>query len=134
MTQSTIELQIPDDIYQRARQIASDSDRSVESVLLDGLKLLFAARPELEISPDMLKEYDDEQLRAVVQRRLAQEQDTRLRELIALGKKGLITDDEKSEMEALIALVDHQMLLRSEALLLMKQRGYDIEDQLKFGI
>jgi len=30
-------------------------------------------------------------------------------------------------MERLIDLVDHQMLLRSEALLLLKQRGHDIE-------
>jgi hypothetical protein len=75
-----------------------------------------------------LSTLDDEQLWAVVDQRLAEPQDTRLRELIALGKQGQITSDEKAEMEDLINLVDHQMLLRSEALLLLKQRGYNVEE------
>jgi hypothetical protein len=36
-------------------------------------------------------------------------------------------------MERLIDLVDHQMLLRSEALLLLKHRGHNVEKQLKLG-
>jgi len=127
MGQSTVELQIPAEIYERARQIASDSNRSLESVLLDGLALLFGDLPDTSLSPDALKDYTDEQLWAIVHQRLAWPQDARLRELIALGKQGQITEDEKAEMERLIDLVDHQMLLRSEALLLLKQRGHDIE-------
>lgn len=133
MSQPTVELQIPVEIYERARAIASNRGRSAESVLLDGLTLLFGALPDLRISPDLLKDYSDEQLWAVVYRRLAWPQDARLRELIALGKRGQITVEEKTEMEELIALVDHQMLLRSEALLMLKQRGHPIEKQLKLG-
>lgn len=133
MGQARIELKIPPEIYERARQIASESNRSVESVLLDGLTLLFGALPDTGISPDELRTYSDEQLWAVVYQRLAWPQDTRLRELMALGKQGQITSDEQAEMEGLIDLVDHQMLLRSEALLLLKQRGYDVEKQLKLG-
>lgn len=133
MSQSTVELRIPVEIYERARAIASDRGRSVESVLLDGLTLLFGALPDLRISPDLLKDYSDEQLWAVVYHRLAWPQDARLRELIALGKRGQITGEEKTEMEELIALVDHQMLLRSEALLILKQRGHPVEKQLKLG-
>ena len=133
MSQPTIELRIPVEIYERARAIASNRGRSVESVLLDGLTLLFGARPDLRISPDLLKDYSDEQLWAVVYHRLAWPQDARLRELIALGKQGQLTDEEKTEMEELIALVDHQMLLRSEALLILKQRGHPVEKQLKLG-
>ena len=48
-----------------------------------------------------------------------------------LGQLGQVTDEEISEMEALIDLVDHQMLLRSEALLLLKQRGHDVGKLLK---
>jgi hypothetical protein len=133
MSQSTVELQIPPEIYERARQIALDSNRSIESVLLDGLTLLFGALPDAGVSPDELKDYSDEQLWAMVHQRLAWPQDTRLRELIALGKQGQITDEERAEMERLIDLVDHQMLLRSEALLLLKQRGHNVEKQLKLG-
>ncbi len=130
MSQPTIELQIPVEIYERAREIAGDSNRSVESVLLDGLALLFGALPDVRISPDLLKDYSDEQLWTVVYHRLARPQDARLRELIALGKRGQITDEGKTEMEGLIALVDHQMLLRSEALLMLKQRGHNAKEVL----
>jgi len=133
MSQSTVELQIPAEIYERARQIASDSNRSLESVLLDGLALLFGDLPDTSLSPDALKDYTDEQLWAVVHQRLAWPQDARLRELIALGKQGQLTMDEQAEMERLVDLVDHQMLLRSEALLLLKRRGHDVETKLKLG-
>ncbi len=133
MNQSTIELEIPSAVYERALEIASESNRSVESVLLDGLTLLFGSLPDMQTMPDALKDYDDQKLWAVVHQRLAWPQDTRLRELIGLGKQGQITDEELAEMERLISLVDHQMFLRSEALLLLKQRGHDIEMQLKLG-
>ncbi len=133
MSQSTVELELPSEIYKRAQQIANDSNRSLESVLLDGLTLLFGALPDAEITPDQLQSYDDERLWALVHQRLAWPQDTRLRELIALGKQGQITPDEQAEMERLINLVDHQMLLRSEALLLLKNRVHDVDKQLKLG-
>jgi hypothetical protein len=133
VSHSTVELQIPPEVYERARQIAQASNRSVESVLSDVLTLLFGKFPDTGSSPDELKNYTDEELWAIVHQRLAWPQDTRLRELIALGKRGQITDDEKVEMERLIDLVDHQMLLRSEALLLLKQRGHNVEKQLKLG-
>jgi hypothetical protein len=133
MSQPTVELHIPLEVYERARQIASESNRSVESVLLDGLTLLFGALPDTGISPDALQSYTDEELWAVVYQRLAWPQGARLRELTALGQHGQITPEEKAEMERLINLVDHQMLLRSEALLLLKRRGHNVEKRLKLG-
>jgi hypothetical protein len=123
----------PREIYERAQQIARASNRSVESVLLDGLALLFGTLPDADVSPDALKDYSDEQLWAVVHQRLAWPQDTRLHELVTLGKRDQLTSDEQAETERLIQLVDHQMLLRSQGLLLLKQRGHDVEMQLKLG-
>ena len=133
MNPSLIELQIPQEILERARQIATESNRSVESVLLDAIALLFGTLPNNSLSLDELKTYNDEQLWAIVHQRLLLPQDTRLRQLVELGKQGLLSDDEKGEMQDLMDLVDHQMLLRSEALLLLKQRGHDIEQKLRLG-
>lgn len=133
MAQPTVQLRLPPDVYERARQIAKSNDRSVESVLLDGLNLLFGSLSEMNVSPEALKKFTDEQLWAVVHHRLAWPQDTRLRELVALGKRGQLTDDEQVEMEQLIDLVDRAMLLRSQALALLKQRGHEVEKQLKLG-
>ena len=78
---------------------------------------------------DLQHDTDDE-LWAVVDQRLTRKQDTRLRQLIALGKQGQLAADEQAEMERLVDLVDHRMLLRSEALLLLQQRGHDIDTYL----
>ena len=133
MEEPTVELKVPAAIYERAEAIASESDRSAESVILDSLSLLFGALPDMELEPEALKNFEDEQLCALVYQRLAWPQDTRLRELMRLGQLGQVTDEEIVEMEALIDLVDHQMLLRSEALLLLQQRGHDINRLLKLG-
>ena len=133
MSSAVVELPIPPEIYARAQQIAKDSNRSIEAVLVDGLALLFGGLSEADITPEQLQTYTDDQLWTVVHHRLSLSQDTRLRELVALGKSGNLSDDEKSEMESLIDLVDRTMLLRSHALLLLKQRGHDIESSLKLG-
>ena len=80
-----------------------------------------------------LKNYSDEELWAVVQQRLIWSQDERLHKLVALGKQGQLTDQGKVELERLIDNVDHAMLLRSQALFLLKRRGYEVEKMLKRG-
>jgi len=133
MPHAILELPIPPAIYERAQEIATTSNRTVESVLLDGLALLFGALPDKQTTPDELQAYNDDQLWAMVHQRLAWTQDARLRELIERGKQENLTSAEQAELEALIDLVDHQMLLRSEALVLLKQRGYDVDQLLKRG-
>jgi len=133
MSKATIELQLPDEVYERARQIAGETNRSVEAVLLDSLNLLYSDLPNLNINADDLGRYSDEQLWAIVYQRLAWYQDSRLHELIALGKQGRLTEEDTAEMERLISLVDRVTLLRSRALLLLKQRGHEVEKQLKLG-
>ena len=134
MNRSTIELEIPEDVYEQARDIARCGNRSVESVLQDGLSILFGTSSEVEVSPDSLVDFSDEQLWEVVHRRLSWAKDSRLRTLMALGKEGRITEQERQELEHLVAVVDRQMLLRTKALVLMKQRGHDIETYLELGV
>jgi hypothetical protein len=83
----------------------------------------YISMPDSDTSVDDLKSYTNDQLMEIIYQRLAPSQDARLRELVALGKQGKLTIDEKSELERLIDLVYQQMLLRSEALLLLKSRG-----------
>ena len=120
-------------LERRAQEIARASNRSVEEVLVESLALLFGTLPDADTAPDALKGYSDEQLWAVVHQHLAWPQDARLRELVALGKQGQVSDEEKAELGRLIDLVDRYMLLRSQALVLLKQRGYEVEKQLKLG-
>ena len=86
-----------------------------------------------ELTPQILETFSDEQLWAIVQRELAWPQDVRLRELTTLGKQGNLSAEEQIEMERLVDQVDRYVLVRSQALLLLKQRGHDVERRLKLG-
>jgi hypothetical protein len=131
MSDQSILLQLPPQLYARVRQIAQESNRPLESVLVDSLALLFGDQETL--SPEQLTAFSDDQLWGVVHRPFAWVQDIRLRELTVLGKLGALTDDAHEEMEHLIEAVDHYVLLRSQALMLLKQRGYDVEKRLQQG-
>ncbi|MCY4072172.1 MAG: hypothetical protein OXG60_12815 [Chloroflexi bacterium] len=127
MEEPTKKLQVPAAIFERAEAIARESDRSAESVMLDGLSLLFGALPDMELEPEALKDFEDEQLWALVHRRLTPKQDARLRDLLDLGNQGGINSQDEGELAQLVAMVDQQMVLRSKALVLLQRRGHDID-------
>ncbi len=127
MAEATVELSVPAAIYERAEAIASDSGRSAESVIVDGLSLLFGEFSGMELEPEALKDIADEQLWALVHQRLTPMQDARLRYLLDLGNQGQIRCQDEGELAQLAALVDQQMLLRSKALVLLQRRGHDID-------
>ncbi len=133
MDEATVELKAPVEIYEWAEIIAARRASSAESVLLEGLAALLGPLSDFDLEPEELKHFDDDQLRKVVNQRLTWLQNMRLRELLRLGQSGQITDDESQELETLLELVDHQILLRSEALLLLRRRGNDIRELLKLG-
>jgi hypothetical protein len=132
MSQQPVTVELPDDLYERIQQAAEESNRSVETVLVESLNLLFG-EPSSDPNISALKDYSDEQLWAVVYKRLPWTQSERLRELSAQNKQSLLTNVELRELETLLELVDTQMLMRSEALLRLKERGRDVEGYLKRG-
>ena len=132
MSRQSVILDLPDELYARIRQVAEENEIPLENMLVDSIELMFGDLPTDE-TPASLEKLTDEQLWAVVYRQLAFPQDARLRELTALSNRGSLTSDEQAEMEQLVAYVDRYVLLRSKALVLLKQRGHDVERRLKLG-
>jgi hypothetical protein len=128
MNRESYSLRLPQEVVERIRQVAEDRNRPLESVIEDSIILIFGV--ERDLSPDDLDDLSDEQLWGVVYQRLAWPHDERLRELTALNQLGRLTQDEAREMEKLVAEVDRFVLLRSKALLLLKQRGHNVEEHL----
>ncbi len=128
MDEHTLVLRIPDDLFHRVQQAASESNRPVETMLVESLALLFGDLPDsngaILASVETLS---DEELWAIVHRPLAWAQEVRLKELTARSKHGGLSEVEIAEMNHLIDQVDQYVLLRSHALLLLKQRGHDVE-------
>jgi hypothetical protein len=137
MPGKSITLDLPDDLYEQVHQVAAQSQRPVERVVLESLRLLFVPPPssaDLATNLAALSGYSDDQLWAVVYQRLAWPQSQRLHELSANKKLERLTEDEQHELEDLLSSNDRAMVLRSEALRLLKNRGYDIEAYLKPGV
>src|SRR5258708_35376907 len=134
MTQQSVVLQLPEELYERVRQVAEDSKRPVENVLLESLAVLIADLPDdATLSPQVIETLSDEQLWAIVHRLLVWPQEVRLRELTALGKQGGLTSEEHAEMERLVDQIDRYVLMRSQALLVLKNRGHNVEHRLRLG-
>jgi len=134
MAEKTITLHIPDALYKQVEKAAQASERPIENVLLDSISL-FVNYPEtsqqLDKWVEQLTNYTDAQLWGVVYHRLAENDALRLSELGDKNKQGKLNTQERDELNNLLYLVDRDMLLRSEALLLLQQRGHDVESYLK---
>jgi hypothetical protein len=136
MNRKSITLEIPDDLYEQVQQAADASERSPEAILLESIDVLFrqpAASTSIDHLLNELPHYSDAQLWGVVNRQLPWTQSLRLRELSGRNKQGELLAPEQTELYNLIDQVDRYMLLRSEALLLLRQRGHEIKNYLKLG-
>ncbi len=136
MPGKAITLDLPEDLYERVRQVAEQSQRPLERVLVESIRLLFVLPPtatDVATTLAAMPGYSDAQLWAVVYQRLAWPQSQRLHELSGKNKLEKLTEDEQSACEHLLTLNDRAMLLRSEALLLLKNRGHDIAAYLERG-
>ena len=133
MEQLTVAVEVPADVYRQVEEVAVESDRTAESVIVDVLTMMFRSPSDTILDADDLKCMDDDMLLAIWHSRLAWSLETRLRELMHLGQLGKATNEEVAELEELVAQADHQALLRSEALLLLKQRGHNIDKLLNRG-
>jgi len=127
MKRSTVELEIAPEIEEYVRNIAEGENCSIESILQEGLALLFGNNSIVEYQLNRLSDCTDEQLWALIYQRLTQSQDYRMRELLYRGSEGTLTKQENAELQYFVDLVDRQMLLRSRALVLLKERGHDID-------
>lgn len=134
MAEATVELKVPAAIYEMAEAIANETTGTAESVLVEGLAMLFSPDPDNVEDPDKLSGFSDEKLWMIVQQRLTPKQESRVRELADRGNRGELNDLEIKEIESWVTRVDHQMLLRSRALLLLKRRGHDIDQYFETAI
>ncbi len=125
MSQKLITLPISDELYERARRVAALSDHSTEEVLVESLKHALQIGPELP-SLDSLADYSNLQLWLVVLNDLSPLEIQRLHELSEKNKWKALTKAEEQELDHLVELVNQYMLLRSQALVLLQERGEDI--------
>lgn len=126
MSHTPIVLNLPDELLQRYRQAASAGNRTIEEVMTETLT---SHQPEVEDYEKMLAPlagYSDEQLWQIVHETLPDAEKTRYEMLVDKRRGGAILANEQAEIDQLVEKIEMQMLFRSEALALLKERGHDI--------
>ena len=135
MAQQTLTLNIPDDLYNRLKQLAEQSGRTIEEeardVLATGVPTDEGMTPELEQMLAGMALLDDEMLRRAARNELGRKAVEEIRRLRAKRERKGLSNAEKQRLADLLYQYDKGVLIRSQALALLKERGHNIDALLQ---
>lgn len=135
MAQQTVSIELPEDVYERVRETAAASARSVQDVLAASITL---SLPPLErdLPPEIRSELRPmalltaEELRELSRESLSHERQVRLEALAELQKQQALSEAEQAELDDLVKLAQRVMLHRAEARRLLAVRGHPVPSGL----
>src|SRR5262245_6780782 len=127
----TLTISLPEPLYERLRSRAERAGRSLEAEVAEVLAATVAEsellEPELEEELASMALLDDESLWRAAGNRLAADAVERLETLHLKAQDEGLSDAETQEAAALTRRYERGMLVRAEALYLLKQRGHHVE-------
>ena len=133
MTYQPVTVRLPDQLYERVRQRAQARNRSLESELIQvvqtGLDIddeEHDIASEIESELTQLPFLADDDLWRAAQLTIPVATSERMEELLWKSKAEGLTHAEREEAERLQFLGQRVMLIRAEAAVLLKNRGFDI--------
>ncbi len=137
MTVQAITLNLPQAVYKQIRQAAEKVGRPVNEVLLEAVA---AVAPVIGTGPENLRTalaqmayLNDAALWQAGRATMTAEQREYLEALHDKQQREGLTPDEQAEEQALLSLYRETLLVRAQAAVLLKQRGYDVSEPLQFG-
>lgn len=131
MTEHSVTLPVPDDIYNRAAHIAQLTAQPVEAVLLQQLRDAFADplaafAPEEQQELTALALLSDETLWTIAREQMTAEKQTRLQTLMDGNTQGTLDARQRAELEALVGQGQQLTMRKGKAAALLTDRGYAI--------
>jgi hypothetical protein len=119
-----INLNIPDEIYQRAEHLAILAHKNVKEILLEAIStsLMPISLSDTKVIQS-LETFNDEEIQEITQLQLPNEIDRRLSELLDFQQAGVISLFEKKELEELMQIYEEQLLLKAKGLNEAVKRG-----------
>ncbi len=118
-----ITLTLPDEVYQRARQLAQLTGQDIGDVLLDSIDLTLPSILEPLESERPITTLTDDEILALTELQLPSSTDERLSDLLYLQQAGTMTDSERSELNALMLVYKRGLLRKAQALAEAVRRG-----------
>lgn len=128
MAEQPITLNVPEHVYERAKQLAESTHQPVEDVFLQELETAFLPKlpPDEEAELASLKNLSDDALWTIAREQMAAPLQERMQVLMDKNSLGTITQEEYQELEALVDRGQRLMLRKSEAAALLTERGYKV--------
>lgn len=120
-TQITITL--PDDVFQRAERFARLANRDLASVLADTIQLSIPPVSPEAAALEPVSALSDEEVMALVELQMEPKQDARLSELLDRQQSGILTEEERLKLQALMQIYQEGLLRKATALSEAVQRG-----------
>lgn len=136
MSAQTIQLDMPETVYQQIRRAAEKTQRPFNDVLIEAVS---AVAPVMEMPPSPFRTalaqmayLNDAALWQAARATMSELQRERLEDLNDQQQRDGLSLAEAEESQALVALYRETILVRAQAAVLLKQRGYDVSDPSQF--
>jgi hypothetical protein len=131
-TTEEVTLKLPESIYQQIRRAAEKAHRPIADLLVEAV---IAAAPAMDQPAGPLRTalaqlsyLNDAALWQAARATIPEPQRDRLEGLHTRQQREGLTEVEQAEEQALLSLYRETLLVRAQAALLLKQRGYDLSD------
>ncbi|MEI8167541.1 MAG: hypothetical protein WCG26_14260 [Chloroflexales bacterium] len=137
MTVQEVTLALPEATYNQIQRAAEKAHRAVTDLILEAI---IAAAPAMEPSGSGLRMalaqmayLNDAALWQAACTTMVEAQRERMEELNTKQQREGLSKAEEAEVQSLLVLYRETILVRAQAAVLLKQRGYDVGDPLQFA-
>ena len=136
MSAQTIQLDLPETVYRQIQRAAEKTHRPFNDVLIEAVS---AVAPVMEMPPSPLRTalaqmayLNDAALWQAARATIQQPERERMEALHDQLQRTGLSIQERQEEQKLLALYQETILVRAQAAVLLKQRGYDISNLKQF--
>ena len=127
-----ITVHLPDALYRQVAKRAQRINVSLEDELVTMVAATLSSNNDLpEVTIDAMTQLaflDDEDLWRAAQLQVLPEENARIQFLTLKRQAEGLSSEEQAEVEHLLHRYDHVMLVRAQAMALLRKRGFDLSD------
>lgn len=136
MTVYPVTLNVPEAAYEKIQRAAEKVQRPVDELLVEAIvavaPTIESASADLNAALAQMAYLNDAALWQAARSTMAPEQRERLATLHDIQQRRPLSTAEQAENQALLRLYREALLVRAQAAVLLKQRGYDVGDLTQF--
>lgn len=122
-------LNVPDEIYARAADIAKTTKQSTQQVLLDHLQTLALLPTDEQDELKALRHLSDDTLWTIAAEQMSDAAKARMQILMDGNTAGTLTEEEHEELAKLVERGERLMVRKAEALGILIERGHSVSQE-----